>query len=100
RLIAGASTGSAVLATLMAGLGLYGVLAYSVAQRSREIGLRFALGAPADRIRRMVLQQVAGMALIGVVLGAISAVLLGRVARSLLVGVEPGDPLALAAAAA
>jgi ABC-type antimicrobial peptide transport system permease subunit len=98
RYVAAASTAFAVLATALAGLGLYGVLAYSVAQRSREIGLRVALGAPTGRIRRMVLRQVAGMAVSGVVLGAVAAALLGRAAQSLLFGVETVDPLALAAA--
>jgi predicted permease len=100
RFAAGAASGFAVLATALAALGLYGVLAYSVAQRSREIGLRLALGAPAGRIRGMVLKQVARMAAIGVVLGAIAAWALGLAAQSLLLGVEAGDPLALAAAAA
>jgi ABC-type antimicrobial peptide transport system permease subunit len=100
RFAAGASSAFAVLATALAALGLYGVLAYSVAQRSREIGLRLALGAPAARIGGMVLKQVAGMAVIGVVLGALAAWGLGVAAQSLLFGVEAGDPLALAAAAA
>jgi predicted permease len=100
RFAAGASSAFAVLATALAALGLYGVLAYSVAQRSREIGLRLALGAPAARIGGMVLKQVAGMAVIGVVLGAFAAWGLGIAAQSLLFGVEAGDPLALAAAAA
>jgi len=98
RFVAGASTAFAVLATVLAALGLYGVLAYSVAQRAREIGLRIALGAQTDRIRVMVLRQVAGMALIGVVLGAAAAWLLGHAARAVLFGVEAGDPLALVAA--
>jgi predicted permease len=99
RFFAGTSTALAVLATVLAALGLYGVLAYSVAQRSREIGLRVALGAPAGRIRGMVLRQVTGMAVIGVVLGAAAAAIFGRAAQSLLFGVEAADPLALAAAA-
>jgi putative ABC transport system permease protein len=99
RFVAGTSTALAVLGTVLAALGLYGVLAYSVAQRSREIGLRVALGAPTGRIRRMVLRQVTRMAVIGVVLGAAAAWLLGRAAQSLLFGVEPGDPLMLTAAA-
>jgi hypothetical protein len=99
RFVAGTSTAFAVLATALAALGLYGVLAYSVAQRSREIGLRVALGAPTSRIRAMVLRQVARMAVIGVVLGVIAAWLLGRSAQSLLFGVDAGDPLALGAAA-
>ncbi len=99
RFASGASSAFAVLATALAALGLYGVLAYSVAQRSREIGLRLALGAPAARIGGMVLRQVAGMAAIGVVLGALAAWGLGLAAQSLLFGVEAGDPLALGAAA-
>ena len=99
RFFAGMSTAFAMLATALAALGLYGVLAYSVAQRSREIGLRVALGAPAGRIRGMVLKQVTRMAVTGIVLGAAAAVVLGRAAQSLLFGVEAGDPLMLAAAA-
>ena len=99
RYVAAASTAFAVLATALAGLGLYGVLAYSVAQRAREIGLRVALGAPTKRIRAIVLRQVARIAVIGIVLGTAGAILLGRAAQSLLFGVEAGDPLALAAAA-
>jgi putative ABC transport system permease protein len=99
RFVAGTSTAFAVLATALAALGLYGVLAFSVAQRSREIGLRVALGAPTGHIRAMVLRQVARMAVIGIVLGAAAAALLGRTAQSILFGVEAGDPLMLAAAA-
>jgi ABC-type antimicrobial peptide transport system permease subunit len=99
RFFAGTSTAFAVLATALAALGLYGVLAFSVAQRSREIGLRVALGAPTSRIRAMVLRQVAGMAVIGIVLGATAAAVFGRAAQSLLFGIEAGNPLMLAAAA-
>ena len=100
RFAAGAASVFAVLATALAALGLYGVLAYSVAQRSREIGLRLALGAPTARIRGMVLKQVGRMAAIGVVLGAAAAWGLGLAARAVLLGIEAGDPLALVAAAA
>jgi predicted permease len=100
RFAAGAASVFAVLATALAALGLYGVLAYSVAQRSREIGLRLALGAPTAHIRGMVLKQVARMAAIGVVLGAAAAWGLGLAARAVLLGIEAGDPLALLAAAA
>jgi predicted permease len=99
RFAAGASMAFALLATALAALGLYGVLAYSVAQRSREIGMRIALGAPRSHVRGMVLRQVAWMAVIGVLLGAIAASVFGRAARSLLFGVEAGDPLLLTAAA-
>ena len=90
----GAATAFAALATALAALGLYGVLAYSVAQRSREIALRFALGAPPARIRVMVLRQV-GATVTGLVLGGVAALLLGRAARSLLFGVDAADPAAL-----
>jgi len=99
RFFTGTSSAFALLATALAALGLYGVLAYSVAQRSREIGLRFALGAPAGRIRGMVLRQVAGIGVVGVVLGTVSAVALGYAARSILFGVAAADPAALAGAA-
>jgi ABC-type antimicrobial peptide transport system permease subunit len=99
RYVAAAATAFAVLATALAGLGLYGVLAYSVAQRSREIGLRVALGAPTKRIRAIVLRQVTTMAVTGIVLGTAGAIFLGRAAQNLLFGVEAEDPLALAAAA-
>jgi predicted permease len=100
RFFAGASISFAVLATLLAALGLYGVLAYSVAQRSREIGLRFALGAPAGRIRGMVLRQVAIIVLIGAIVGTGATWLLGRAARSLLFGMNGPSVSAIAAAAA
>jgi ABC-type antimicrobial peptide transport system permease subunit len=98
RFVAQASTAFAVLATALAALGIYGVLAFAVAQRSREIGLRVALGAPASRIRGMVVRQVATMALAGLALGIVVAVLLGRAARGLLYGVGTGDPVALVGA--
>jgi predicted permease len=100
RFVAGASSTFAMLATLLAGLGLYGVLSFSVAQRAREIALRLALGARANGIRRMVLRQVVPMVVAGIVFGTIAAVMLSRLASGLLFGVEPGDPLALAGAAA
>jgi predicted permease len=100
RFVAAAATAFAILATVLAALGLYGVLAYSVEQRTREIGLRVALGAPTDRIRRMVLRQVAVTAVLGVVLGMIAATLVGRAARALLFEVGAVDPLALATAVA
>ncbi|HET9467720.1 MAG TPA: ADOP family duplicated permease, partial [Vicinamibacterales bacterium] len=99
RFFAASATAFAVLATALAALGLYGVLAYTVAQRSREIALRFALGAPAARIRAMVLRQVGAMAVAGLALGLLAALLLGRAARTLLFGVEAADPVALLGAA-
>jgi predicted permease len=89
----------AVLATSLAAVGLYGVLSYMVAQRTREIGLRMALGAPPERARSMVLKQVGFMAVIGGVLGIGAAVLLGQVARVVLFGVQATDPVVLLTAA-
>ena len=83
------------LATLLAAVGLYGVLAYTVSQRTREIGLRMALGAAPSRVRGMVLRQVAWMTLIGGVIGLAGAVALGRQAGSLLYEMKGSDPSVL-----
>ncbi len=95
RLIALLSGGLAALATLLAATGLYGVLAYSVAQRTRELGLRLALGATASGLRGMVMKQVATIALIGMPLGLVLGVALGQAARPLLFGLTAYDPLVL-----
>ena len=92
RMISILSTTFAVLATLLAALGLYGVLAYSVAQRTREIGVRMALGADAERVRRMVLRQVSVLLAVGGVIGLAGALALGRAASSLLYGMKGNDP--------
>jgi ABC-type antimicrobial peptide transport system permease subunit len=81
----------AILAMLVAAVGLYGVFAYTVAQRTSEIGLRLALGATRGRVRWMVLRQVGATALIGGTLGIVSALVLGRAAQSLLFGLEFHD---------
>jgi predicted permease len=98
RMISTLSASFALLATLLASVGLYGVLAYTVAQRTREIGVRMALGADKSRVRRMVLRQVAWMVGIGGVIGIAAALGLGRAARSLLYGLEGNDPYVFAAA--
>jgi predicted permease len=90
----------ATIATLLAAIGIYGVLSYGVAQRLREIGLRIALGAAPRNVHRMVLKQVAWMAVIGITIGVSLALLLGRAARTLLYGLSPTDPLVPAAAVA
>jgi ABC-type antimicrobial peptide transport system permease subunit len=87
------SAAFAALATLLAAVGLYGVLAYTVAQRTREIGVRMALGADAGRVRSMVLRQVGRMTLIGGVIGIVGALGLEKAARSLLFGLEGHDPV-------
>jgi predicted permease len=87
------------LATLLAAVGMYGVLAYTVAQRTREIGLRMALGAAPDTVRRMVLSQVGLMTVIGAVAGLALAALAGRGAQSLLFELKGYDPVVFASAA-
>ena len=98
RMISTLSAASAVLATLLAAIGLYGVLAFTVAQRTRELGVRMALGADGRRVRSMVLRQVAGMVLVGGALGLAAAFGLGRAASSLLYGLEGHDPLVMSLA--
>ena len=95
RIISVLSAAFAGLATLLAVIGLYGVLAYNVAKRTREIGLRMALGAGAGRIRGMVMRQVTRMTLVGGTVGLILAIALGRVAQSLLFELQNTDPLVL-----
>jgi predicted permease len=87
------------LATVLAAIGLYGVLAYTVSQRTREIGLRMALGAAPARVRSMVLRQVAWMTLVGGVVGLGGAVWLGLKAGSLLFEMKGFDPAVLALSA-
>lgn len=99
RMIGTLSSSFAMLATLLAAIGLYGVLAYTVAQRTREIGVRMALGAHAGRVRAMVLRQVGVVTLIGGVVGLAAAIGLARAMRSLLFGLEGWDPIVLSAAA-
>jgi predicted permease len=96
RLISTLSAAFAALATLLAAVGLYGVLAYTVAQRTREFGLRMALGADGSRVRGMVLRHVGRMTAIGATVGLVAALGLGRAAQSQLFGLEGHDPTVVA----
>lgn len=87
----------ASLATLLAAVGLYGVLAYTVAQRTREFGLRMALGADGGRVRS-VLAKVGLMTLVGGAIGMALAVGIGSLAKALLFEVKGHDPLVLGGA--
>ncbi|MHB8754527.1 MAG: ABC transporter permease [Candidatus Acidiferrales bacterium] len=93
RLVATLSISLALLAALLAALGLYGVLAYVVARRTRELGIRMALGAQRGDVMRLVLGEGARLALIGVVCGVVIALALTHLMRSLLFGVSATDPL-------
>jgi ABC-type antimicrobial peptide transport system permease subunit len=93
-------TGSfAMLATLLAALGLYGVLAFTVARRTREIGIRMALGANAAQVRRLVVRDTALMVGIGGLVGFAAAGAAGQVVRSVLYQMEPWDPVVYGSAA-
>jgi ABC-type antimicrobial peptide transport system permease subunit len=98
RLVTILSASFAGLATLLAAIGLYGVLAYGVAQRTRELGLRLALGAEPANLRTVVLRQVALWAVLGIAVGGVAAIGFGRLAESLLYGLTAFDVRALAAA--
>ena len=97
RTVSVLSAAFALVATLLAALGLYGVLAYTVAQRTREIGLRMALGADAGRVRRLVLGQVGWMTAIGAAIGLGAGLALGLLGGSLLYELKAYDPAVLAA---
>ncbi len=92
RLISTLSVAFAILATLLAAVGLYGVLAYTVAQRTREFGLRMALGANGGNVRGIVLWQLGKMTLIGSAIGILAALGLGHYAESILFGMAGRDP--------
>jgi ABC-type antimicrobial peptide transport system permease subunit len=83
--------GFAVLALFLASLGIYGVVSYSVNQRTQEIGIRMALGASAGHVQFRVLRETVGLALLGTLLGVAGSIGAARLLESLLFGVKPGD---------
>jgi len=97
RFISVLSAAFAGLATLLAAVGLYGVLAYTVAQRTKEIGLRMALGAAPGRVQAMILGQLGVMTGIGGAIGLLAAIALGRLAQSMLYELRGSDPFVVAA---
>src|SRR5579859_6675304 len=92
RMVAALSATFGTLAALLAAMGIYGVLAYLVVQRTREIGIRMALGAETVHVRFLIVKEVGAMVLLGVAVGLPLAYGLARLSESLLFGVHAGDP--------
>jgi putative ABC transport system permease protein len=84
-----------ILATALALLGIYGVMAYSVSQRTREIGIRMAIGARQSDVSRMIISRGLAMTAAGVVVGLAASLVLSQLVESQLFGVQPTDPLTL-----
>jgi predicted permease len=97
RLFASLTASFGVLALALACVGIYGVMAYSVAQRTNEIGIRLALGAQPGQVRGMILRESTWLALAGIVLGAGGAMALAQLVKSMLYGIQPYDPATFAA---
>jgi ABC-type antimicrobial peptide transport system permease subunit len=85
---------------VLAAIGIYGVIAYSVVQRTREIGIRMALGADRANVLRLILRQGARIGMLGLIIGIAAAYLSTRALSGMLYGVDPHDPLIFAAIAA
>lgn len=100
RIGAGLLGSFGALALLLAAVGLYGVIAYSVSLRTREVGIRMALGAARGQVLRMILAQGGRLALVGMTLGTLASLAVGQVLASLLYGVSPFDPAAYGVASA
>jgi predicted permease len=100
RIFAQLTSGFGILALVLACIGIYGIMAYTVARRTGEIGIRMALGAQAGQVLRMVLREASWMAVAGVTLGLACALWLARFLSSMLYGLMPWDPLTLTGAAA
>jgi predicted permease len=99
RIFASLTAGFGVLAVALACVGIYGMMAYRVTQRTQEIGVRLALGAQRSQIRAMVLREAGWLGGSGVLVGLIAAFLLSKLVESMLYATRPGDPVSLAGAA-
>jgi len=100
RVFAALTAGFGVLALALACVGIYGVMAYSVAQRTSEIGIRLALGAERGRVQRMILGESTMLTGAGILVGVTGALALGRLVTSMLYGIRSNDPLTLAVSVA
>jgi ABC-type antimicrobial peptide transport system permease subunit len=99
RALAALIAGFGFLALVLAAVGIYGIMAYSVANRRNEIGIRLALGAQPKQVRRMIRCESAWLAVAGIVVGVGAALLLTRLVKSMLYGIEPYDLPTLAVGA-
>jgi predicted permease len=99
RMLALLSASFGLLATVLAAIGLYGVMSYTVSRRTREIGIRIALGAERNTVVWMVLREVAVLTAVGIFAGVPAALGLSRFVQSQLYGIEPSDPITLIVAA-
>jgi predicted permease len=100
RIFAQLTSGFGILALVLACIGIYGIMAYTVARRTGEIGIRMALGAQAGQVLGMVLREASWMAVAGVALGVCGTLWLVRFLSAMLYGLKPWDPLTLTGAAA
>jgi ABC-type antimicrobial peptide transport system permease subunit len=92
RLFVALTSGFGMLALALACVGIYGIMAYSVANRRNEIGIRMALGAQPGQVRGMILRESTWLAGAGIVAGVAATLLLTRLVKSMLYGIEPYDP--------
>jgi predicted permease len=96
RMFAELTSGFGLLALVLASVGIYGIMAYSVANRRNEIGIRLALGAQPGQVRGMILRESTWLAIAGIVVGVGAALVLTRLMKSMLYGIQPWDPLTMA----
>lgn len=99
RLFALLTSGFGLLALVLACIGIYGIMAYTVARRTNEIGIRLALGAPRRSVMKMILSEALSLCVMGVAAGVVITLFLTRSLQSMLFGLKPYDPLTLVAAA-
>jgi len=99
RMFAQLTSAFGALALMLASVGIYGIMAYTVARRMNEIGIRMALGAPTRKVLLMILREASALAVIGISAGLSAGLLLMRFIRSMLFGLNPTDPFTLASAA-